>query len=835
MFFDLKKSKIYKAVVFLKIFPPKILKFWRSLLLFLGLGLLIIYLITKFIGNENEIFLGIAYIFLPAGFSILFFEIYFESYLKHPKNLNEENIAEFLDFDSANVFDKTISTSKFFKEKTISTDSLLATLCKYNQAQDIFLRLGVNYNELLNHIEKKLKINREGVFSFDNKQPNFSEELINLLVDANNNRIEHKVEKITIIDLFISLFEFNQIFNKLMIDSGLDKNDLKKLTIWYESRNLFLENRKKFWSLENLLRQKPIGVGWIYGYSPFLNRFSFDITRMFEEKKLEIKLIGRQNVISQIEKILSRAKENNILLVGEPGVGKKTVIMGLAQMIFQGKALPDLNYKRVFELNIPLIASSFKEQGEIQNTLIAVLNEAVKSGNIILIINDLHNFIGSESGLGKIDISTILIPYLESSGIQIIATTDPVSFHKYIEAKPEIAGTFEKIDVEEPPKEEVIEILEDLVPSIEAKSRILITYQAIKKLIDDSDMFITKMPFPEKAIDLLNEVVSYAKFKNKSIILPQDVDEVITQKTKIPLGEITAEEKERLLNLEAEMHKEIVNQDEAVRAVVQTMQRLRAGLIKKDRPAGAFLFLGPTGVGKTLTAKILAKTYFGSPEKMIRFDMSEYQNPESVDRFLGSLKLNEPGQLTSLVRDNPFSVLLLDEFEKANKNILNLFLQVFDEGRVTDVFGRKVSFKENIIIATSNAGAELIINMVEKGINPTERKQEIIRFLIENHIYAPELLNRFDEIIIFHPLNQEQIRKVAEILIGKLIEKLKREGYFLKINPEVIDYIAKIGFDPKFGARPMERVIQEKIENLIAKKIIDEVIKKGVEFTISIE
>jgi ATP-dependent Clp protease ATP-binding subunit ClpC len=283
------------------------------------------------------------------------------------------------------------------------------------------------------------------------------------------------------------------------------------------------------------------------------------------------------------------------------------------------------------------------------------------------------------------------------------------------------------------------------------------------------------------------------------------------------------------------MHREIVGQDLAVKAIVQTMQRLRAGLSKRGKPAGVFLFAGPTGVGKTLTAKILAKIYFGSPDKMLRFDMSEYQDIESLDRFLGSLRINEPGQLASQVRDNPFSLILLDEIEKAHKNILNIFLSIFDEGQMTDVFGRKVSFEQNIIIATSNASADLIRDMVNQGLDPSAQKEKIIDALINGHYFSPELLNRFDEIVIFHPLSQQQVHQIAELLVGKLSDRLREQGYFFKPTPEIIDFVALKGFDPQFGARPMQRVIQSKLEALIARKIIENTIQKGIEFSLKAE
>jgi ATP-dependent Clp protease ATP-binding subunit ClpA len=283
------------------------------------------------------------------------------------------------------------------------------------------------------------------------------------------------------------------------------------------------------------------------------------------------------------------------------------------------------------------------------------------------------------------------------------------------------------------------------------------------------------------------------------------------------------------------MHKEVVGQERAVEVVASTMRRLRTGLGKKGKPAGVFLLVGPTGVGKTLTAKILAKTYFGSADKMLRFDMSEYQDINSLDRFLGSTRTGEPGQFVTAVRDNPFSLILLDEIEKADKNVLNIFLQVFDEGRLTDVFGRKINFEQNIIIATSNAGAEYIRDMVKEGIDPSIEKERIVDVLIKGGYFRPELLNRFDEIVIFHPLSQAQVGVISGLLINGLAARLKEQGYIFQPTQEVIDYVSRVGFDPQFGARPMERVIRDKVESTIAGKILDGSISKGTPFSLSVE
>lgn len=818
-------------------------RFWRIVFFILGVVSLFIFIAIYILEKDKilrlaELILPLSgiLIFLPLGFSSLFFEIFYNLYLKHPKiKEGESNILEFLDFEAAAVLADALSISQALRESAATTNSLLLALARYKPATHIFLRMGMDPVQLKSSLGQTL--GSAGGFLrpiklFGNIE--FTEDLANLIAEANNSRVIHQGERITVLDFLVALFDINSTFQKIMIDAGLDKNDLSSLAVWYEENERFHENRKKFWQLDNLLQKPPIGVGWIYGNPWFLSHYAANLSEQFQKGLLEIKLIGRKRVVDQIEQVLSRAGENNVLLVGEPGVGKRTITFGFTQMIAEGKALPALNYKRVFELNVPLITSAAKDPAEVQNILISVLNEAAKAGNIILIIDDFHNFIGALGGMGRTDISGILIPYFESSDIQVVATTDPASFHKYIEGRGEIMKVFEKVEVEEAGAAETQKIVQELIPALEAKSKVLLTYGAIKAVVDSADRYIQNAPFPEKAIDLLTEVASHVKSRKKSIIMPQDVLDVITTKTEIPLGTISGSEKEKLINLEAGLHQEIVAQDEAVKAITQTMQRLRAGLGRRGKPAGVFLFVGPTGVGKTLTAKTLAKIYFGSKDKMLRFDMSEYQDVESLDRFLGNLRINEPGQLASKVRDEPFSVVLLDELEKAHKNILNIFLAVFDEGRMTDVFGRKVNFEQNIIIATSNAAADLIRDIVNQGIDPSTQKERIIDALVKGQYFSPEFLNRFDEIVIFHPLNQEHVRQIAEMLLGGLAERMREQGYLFKPTSELANYIAQVGFDPQFGARPMQRAIQDRIESVIARKILEGTVRKGEEFTLSI-
>ena len=845
MYFNLRKTAVYDAIIFYRMFPIGLLRFFRVILLYPGFTVLFIfgarYVLSRFAQLEVNLYfsqdflLGLSFILIPTGFSVLFFELFGRNYLRYPAIKDRENLADRLEYNCARIRARATAVSYGLGEKETSVRSLIFAILDDGYIDGILVRIIPNFIKVKADVKKIIgsKI-KNGLSSSHISQP-ISEELLKLISDADKTREEHDSEKISILDILASLFDYSPEFKQFIINQDLDKGDLKELAHWYEEIWSFRENIRKFWRLENLLRQPPVGRGWVYGFSPYLRGFSINLTDKFESSFPVFKLVSRKREIEQMEQVLSRSGKNNILIVGEDGVGRERLISDFVELIAKGQALPQLNYKKVFELNVPMATSATKDVLGVQNIIISILNEAVKAGNIILVMKDIHNFIGEIGGLGRIDISEILVPYLKSTRLQFIATTNPASFHKFIETRSEVSNSFERMDVSEPDRIQTMRVLEEIVPSTENRFGVMVSYGALKNIVDGADKYIRTSPFPEKAVDLLSEVISYSVSKKKKLVTVQEVNEVISRKTGIPLGPIAGEESEKLSNLEKIMHQQLVGQERAVEVVSATMRRLRTGLAKRGKPAGVFLFIGPTGVGKTLTSKILAETYYGSENRMIRFDMSEYQEIESMDRFLGNLRANEPGQFVSAVRDNPFSLVLLDELEKANKNILNIFLQVFDEGKLTDVFGRKVNFEQNIIIATSNAGAESIREMVKEGLDPSMEKEKIIDILIKGKYFSPEFLNRFDEIVIFHPLSQSQIADIAKILVKSLASRLLEQGYMFKPNQEVTDYISKIGFDPQFGARPMQRVIRDKIENAIAKKILDKTIRKGEEFSLTIE
>ncbi|MDO8641248.1 MAG: AAA family ATPase, partial [Nitrosarchaeum sp.] len=425
-------------------------------------------------------------------------------------------------------------------------------------------------------------------------------------------RQEHKTQSIGLNDLLIVLFDVDQLLQNFLQQQNIDRDDLIAICSWAEAKKQY-QKLHHFWTKEQQFRRRPLGLEWAYGYTPTLKKFAQDINYQFEGTNQSVWLVGREDSINQLERVLSRLGQNNVLLIGSPGVGKRTLVYGLAQRIAQGKSIPELSHRRIFELDMGAIRSSGAGNQQIEGILRSVLHDANESGNIILFINDFQNSIGvsDATGIGILDVSSVLQPYLDSSNIHIIASITQEGYHHLLENRPGMLKIFEPIEIIEPSSINTVRILQTLVPSIEYNERIFITHQGLKAIVLKSEMFIQDKPFPEKSIDLLNEVVAYIHTQDKKILTKEDVDRVVSQKTNIPLGALQEGEKDKIQHLDELLHEHIVNQQQAITQLSRTVLRLRAGITNTSKPAGSFLFIGPTGVGKTLTAETLAQVYYG--------------------------------------------------------------------------------------------------------------------------------------------------------------------------------------------------------------------------------
>lgn len=786
LYFNLKKAKIYQAIQwewFFLLAQSSGRIFLYSFIL--AFALFIYGFFSETFNKEiNSFLLGISLIALSFwGCANVLFG-FFNEKLKYPKIKDEQNLAEALSFNAAKIV-------------------------KHNKLEDknlefIFYRLLLNPKEL-----RKIKID-------------FTPEIIAEAKDVAQKRNHFRIE---ISDLLLILAEKHPILKRYLIANDLNTNDIENLTWWLESLQKKLEENKKWWKLENLMKKGTLAKEWTAGYTINLDKYSTDWTEIAKMQKFP-EVIGHKTEIEQVEIILGRHEYNNVLLVGEPGIGRKAIIRGIVRKSVFGESLPDVNYKRVVELNLPLLLAAISNPEEIEVVLNTIFQEAAAAGNIILVIDEFHNFIGVKPGPGKIDISGILSSYLHLPHFQIVAITNYGGLHKNIEQNVSILNLFEKVEVAEISEKEIIMILEIFSLQLEAKYGLFVSYPAIREIISLCKRFIADAPFPKKAIDLLDEVMAQVKKTGKDkVVLPRHVERIVSQRTQMPIGEAGQKEKEVLLNLEGLIHQRIINQNEAVREVATALRRARAQVQTKTAPMGTFLFLGPTGVGKTETSKALAHIYFGSEERMIRLDMSEFQAISDIPRLIGFA--GEEGLLTTPVRENQFSLVLLDEIEKAHPNVLNLFLQVLDEGFITDGMGRKIDFKNTMIIATSNAGYQIILKAIKEQTDWADLKQKMLDWLFEQGTFRPEFINRFDAVVIFSPLSKENLLDIAELMLQKIQNNLKEKGIEFVITPPVKEAIVELSYDPKFGARQMKRVVQDKVENILATSLLSGELKRG--------
>jgi ATP-dependent Clp protease ATP-binding subunit ClpC len=556
-----------------------------------------------------------------------------------------------------------------------------------------------------------------------------------------------------------------------------------------------------------------------------LDQFSTDWTKVISKKGFR-ESVGLEKEIRQVERILSRTELNNVLLIGEPGGGRMKIVEEIARKSLFNLSLPEINSKRVVSLDIVSLLSQAQSFEETEVLLDTIFKEVVTAGNVILVIDDFHNYVSPVARPGTIDISGVISHYLPLPNFRLIAITNYPGFHKFIEPNASLLSQFEKVEVSEVSENETIQVLENFLPYYEKKHKVFVTYPALRDLVKYADRYITETPFPKKAIDLLDETVVYvSSFTTSKLVLPEHVARIVSDKTQIPVGEIELKERETLLNLENLIHQKIIDQEEAVKEISTALRRARADITMRKGPMGAFLFLGPTGVGKTETSKALAEIYFKSEEAMIRIDMSEFSDIKDIPRLIGSI--DQEGILVSKVRERPFSLILLDEFEKAHPNVLNLFLPVFDEGFLTDGLGRKVNFKNTMLIATSNAGYQVILDALKLRTEWSKVKEKLLDFLFKNVIFRPELINRFDAVIVFKPLTKENLLDIAELLLKSLKKNLAQKDIEFEITEPLKEKIVELSYNPIFGAREMRRVIQEKVENTLAQTIIAGKIKRG--------
>jgi len=598
--------------------------------------------------------------------------------------------------------------------------------------------------------------------------------------------------------------------------------------IWWQSEYRLVQRfKRRWWDEQRMLAFSGVGLSWASGFTPFVDRFA----RLPRGNFWDDILYGHEDKVSSMINTLARQRQSNVLLVGDPGVGRLGIIRQLSRLIRTSQAHNALNGQRVLYVNAgELIAQGATGAGQL-SLVTRALNEMEKAGNIIVIIDGLSAILG-EAGEQRVNLTDILLPFLSSPTVRVVVMTSTEDYHLRLKSNEEIAQYFEVVQVPSLSDDATMKRVALTIPRIERQSDLYIPYKTVRTLVQDTNSILPHIPFPERAYDFLEEAIVLAQSAKDKTLNPEHIQTLISRKVGINMGRLRARERQQLLNLEEIMHRRLVNQNSAVTTLTHAMIRARAEVRSTKRPIGTFLFLGPTGVGKTETAKTLAESYFGDEDFMIRLDMSEFQGHDGVARLIGNAQ-QPVGRLTSLIADHPFSVLLLDEFEKASAEVHQLFLQVFDEGHLTDAAGRKFSFLHSIIIATSNAGAELIRQSVKDGHVPEGFDEELKEHILGNNLLRPELLNRFDAVITYSPLSMEHIKQIAQLMLSSLNKRLDAQhGVTINITPELIKFLVSIGYNPEFGARPMNRAIQDTVEYVVAQKVLKSEIQPGQKITL---
>ena len=775
--------------------------------------------------------------------------------------------------------------AKYFKHQAVGTEHLLLALAieKEGIASKVLQEFDVSDDDIKSQIEQ---FTGYGTLSRNAKSAYlpYSPKASDMMRLAHENAQQLHQDQTGTEHLLLALLSDETIFSsRILANLNVSPAEMRRATL----RKLGVKDiAKKRDPRRNRRGQQPETEG-----TPTLDMLARDLTQLARDDKMD-PVVGREAEVKRVIQILSRRTKNNPVLIGEPGVGKTAIAEGLAQRIVAGDVPSDMTQKRLMMLDMGSLVAGTKYRGEFEDRLKKVIDEIQRDGQVILFIDELHTLIGAGGAEGAIDASNILKPALARGELQTIGATTLDEYQKYIEADAALERRFAQVSVEEPTQSDAIEILKGLKPRYEQHHQVSIPDDAIVEAVKLSVRYVTDRFLPDKAIDIMDEAAAkvridrvghktpVAKQQEKLLALRQNKDEaieqlnfelaaeyrkkemrqkrqidklldkqnenltnnqydlaltvhdvaqVVSEQTGVPLTQMEKSEQERLINLEKLLHNRVIGQNEAVSAIARSIRRARSGLKDPQRPIGTFLFLGPTGTGKTELAKALAEAVFGSEDNMIRVDMSEYREAYSASRLVGSapgyVGYEEGGQLTEKVRRHPYSVVLLDEAEKAHPDIYNLMLQVFDDGYMTDAKGRKVDFRNTIIIMTSNLGATRLrdeksvgFGAVDKSANYDAMRDTIMKTVKET--FRPEFVNRLDEMVVFRSLNKDELHQIVKLMAKSVLQRISEQGFNIKMTPAAMDVVAKAGFDPEFGARPIRRALQSKVEDALSEELL---------------
>lgn len=729
----------------------------------------------------------------------------------HPRDLSATYTTA-----AINALSDALSFARKQRSSELAPLHLFVTLFHRPIIQSIAQRIALDPAKLKRGIRATLETIPKGTAT-----PAPTVDFYSLLFRAYSHARDAKKQSVDVIDLFAATLDHETRAQELMEELNVSLDTIENVISWFNADKVFRRLRADIASVASLRPRADIDRAMTGRATHVLNRYGEDLTRLAQYGRLVFP-VAIDALLDQLLSIVATTSKN-ILLVGPTGTGKSALINGVAYAM-AGERVPErLKDKRLVRISAGHIGSSQNPPAFFQE----LLDETLESGNVVLAITNLHDFT-PQSGISGFDLAEMLAETIEHTGLMVVATATPEEYHRFLEQHP-IASLFDRIDVAEPDENTAIRVAESHIPNLEARFPVFFTYDAIAAAVRLSDRYIHDIGNPQKAVDLLEQtalVVGKQKKRGRIRITPEDIARVLEKRTHTKVGGVGDEERSVLLNLEDTIHKRMVNQEQAVIAVANALRRARVELRETKRPVGAFLFLGPTGVGKTELAKTLAEVYFSSEENMVRIDMSEYQDYAAIARLIGVTGSDvRGGILTEAIRAQPFTLLLLDELEKASTDVRNLFLQVFEDGRITDNTGAVIDFTNSIIIATSNAGSQFIQDAIRTK-TPTE---EIKTRLLENELrnyYTPEFLNRFDDIIIFQPLSQDHIRQIARLMVGRIQKQMQTKGIIFTVTDSAIAELVAAGFDPEFGARPLRRAIQQRVDDVLAKILLEQKVSR---------
>ena len=718
------------------------------------------------------------------------------------------------DQESMEVLEETYLMTAKLKHKYLENIHIFVILLGNTQANMVFARLSESYKDLAIKVKSSLKRISQTV------KTEFSVEAREALLRSYLRAYTQRKKKVQVTDLLYAVALVEGDVSEILYDRALTPTQIGHVVEWVDLQRELVRKYHELRLKAKFKPKKSMNRTYTAIETKHLNAISTDMT-LYARGGAYGPVIGREEEIAEVFRVLSVDKIGAIL-VGPSGVGKKSIVEAVAQLMVKEDVPKILEDKRLVEMSVSGLIAGASAVGEMEQRIINVMNEVAKSKNIVLFIEDIHHMVGvSAKGGESMDVAEVLAEQLQSRNFLVFASTTPEYYKKFIE-KSSLAKALQKVVIIEPDDSEVIRVLEAKALVLEGKNHIYFSYQAIEETVKLSKRYMHESHLPEKAIKILEEVaLTVAEKKGeKAIVTREDVAEVISSLIKIPVTEISVDETKKLLNLEMRMHERIIGQEEAVKLVASALRRARTELRKEGKPIASFLFLGSTGIGKTEVAKTLSRIYFGSEKNMIRVDMSEYQGPDALAKLIGDARSGTIGYLTEAVRKAPFSLVLLDEVEKANLDILNVFLQVLDDGRLTDASGKTIDFTNTIIIGTSNAGTSFIQDSIKKNIGLDEIRQTLINTELKK-FFRPELLNRFDGIVVFKPLEMDQVVKIARIFMDQLAVQLEDKGVKLEVSDEALSDLARLGYDQTLGARPLRRVIQDKVEDKLAKLFLE--------------